>query len=229
MLVAAVKSGFAVFSERPLRVVDVRRMDNTVDQSRAGGISGSGVLGCSFACFGFTPMIANFVPSLSDVLSFQCAGICNGSDDSFVLFSGVIALLSVVPSSFLVPMNSPSPLTNSGMTSNPTDAFATALMVALSEAKTWTGSVLHQPVAMYETKSARADRRLFLRHRSWPSHSVPYVTDGKSAPPSDRRCSPSSHWRRALAPWTRRAKSPSSSFRPIGPCADRRMVLAGDP
>ena len=33
-----------VFEERPLRVVDVRRMDNAVDQSRAGGISGSGVL-----------------------------------------------------------------------------------------------------------------------------------------------------------------------------------------
>ena len=44
MLAAAVKSGFAIFSERPLRVVDVRRMDSTVDQSRVGGISGSGVL-----------------------------------------------------------------------------------------------------------------------------------------------------------------------------------------
>ena len=42
-------------------------------------------------------MIANFVPSLSDVLSFQCAGIRNGSDDLFVLFSCVIALLSVCP------------------------------------------------------------------------------------------------------------------------------------
>ena len=33
-----------VFEERPPRVVDVGRLDNAVDQSRAGGISGSGVL-----------------------------------------------------------------------------------------------------------------------------------------------------------------------------------------
>lgn len=88
---------FFVFEERSLRVVDVRRMDNAVDQSRAGGISGSGVPGCSCACFGFTPMIAKFVPSLSDVLSFQCAGMRNVADDSFVLFSCVIALLSICP------------------------------------------------------------------------------------------------------------------------------------
>jgi hypothetical protein len=138
MLAAAVKSGFAIFSERPLRVVDVRRMDSTVDQSRAGGISGSAVLGCSRACFGFTPMVANFFPSASDVLSFHRAGIRKGSDDLFVLFSCVIVLLSVCPVFLVVPMNSPSPRTYSGMTSNSTDAFPTASTVALSEAKTWT-------------------------------------------------------------------------------------------
>ena len=42
-------------------------------------------------------MIAKFVPSLSDVLSFQCAGMRNVADDLFVLFSCVIALLSICP------------------------------------------------------------------------------------------------------------------------------------
>ena len=86
-----------VFEEWALCFVNVRRVGDAVDQSRAGGISGSGVLGCSCACFGFNPMIANFVPSLSDVLSFQCAGMRNASDSSFVLFSCVIALLSTCP------------------------------------------------------------------------------------------------------------------------------------
>jgi hypothetical protein len=42
-------------------------------------------------------MIANFVPSFSDVLSRHRAGMRNVSDDFFVLSSCVIALFSICP------------------------------------------------------------------------------------------------------------------------------------
>ena len=129
---------FFVFEERPLRVVDVRRMDNAVDQSRAGGISGSGVLGCSCACFGFTPMIAKFVPSLSDVLSFQCAGMRNVSDDLFVLFSCVIALLSICPIFLRGADEFAVALYKLGNDVELQRRLSTASMVALSDPKTWT-------------------------------------------------------------------------------------------
>ena len=136
---------------------------------------------------------------------------------SYCLLASSRCSLSV-PSSFVVPMNSPSPRTNSGMASNSSDALSTASMVALSDAKTWTGNAFHRQVVMYETKgrlstTACVNRQLSPQHRSWRENSVPYEPDGRPVPLFGRRCSPSWRWRRALAPWEHRATPPSSSFR----------------
>ena len=134
-------------------------------------------------------MIANFVPSLSDVLSFQCAGIRNGSDDTFSYCFLASSRCSLICPIFL----------------RGADKLAVATYILGDDIefrrcfvdrvngprcpmrRRGHENAFHRQVAMYETKgrlstTARVNRQRSPQHRSWRENSVSYEPDGRPVP-----------------------------------------------